>query len=91
MLELQLGVLGLDLLESRWDQWVELVGQVEPLVFQVTQVVYHLCHNHQEYQGDQYHLHNLILVEAVEIRGMATHDAHLTVREVFIADYIFQA
>ena len=25
------------------------------------------------------HLHNLILVQAVEIRGMATHDAHLTV------------
>ena len=25
------------------------------------------------------HLHDLILVQAVEVRGMATHDAHLTV------------
>ena len=37
------------------------------------------------------HLHDLILVQAVEVRGMAAHDAHLSIREVFVANHILQA
>ena len=33
------------------------------------------------------HLHDLVLVEAVEVSGMTAYDAHLSVREVVITDH----
>lgn len=37
-----------------------------------------------------YHLHNLVFVQAVKIRGVAPNNAHLVVREIFIAHDSFE-